>query len=186
MDLLEYKNYTVNISPQAFLVRPIREIYEADTSKNKESFYSQMSYMFFMCDPRSNYNYITDLSEREKVIKEQEGLPAKFKPSKKLLEAMEWYRKLTITTSVLLLEDTRKSIDKVRKFLTDIDLEETDDKGRPKYTINSFTSTIKLVPQLARDLIETERIIVKEQNEVTRARGGDENKTVFEDGFNLF
>ena len=45
-------------------MKPIRDIWEADKSKNKESFMQQMSFMFFMVDPRSTYSYITDLKER--------------------------------------------------------------------------------------------------------------------------
>ena len=43
-----------------------------------------MSYMYFMIDPRSTYNYIIDDNERSEQIILQEGLPKNFKPSKDL------------------------------------------------------------------------------------------------------
>jgi hypothetical protein len=61
-------------------------------------------------------------------------------------------------------------------------LDEEDDKGKPKYTINSITSALKQIPQLAKDLQETERTVIKEIEEVGRARGGNERKKAFEDG----
>lgn len=45
--------------------------------------------------------------------------------------------------SALLLEDTRVAVDKLRKLLREIDLDATDEKGKPKYTLNTITSTIK-------------------------------------------
>ena len=181
MKLIEYKDYRIVISDEAFLVKPIRELHEADTSAGKEYFLEQMSYLYFIVDPRSTYSYITDLEERSKAIIAQEGLAPTFSPSPQLLEAMEWYKKHTITTSTLLLEDTRLAIDKLRKFLRDIDLSALDDKGKPIYQPSTIATTIKQIPQLAKDLMETEKIVEKEIQEQGRARGGNQ-KHLFEDG----
>lgn len=184
MHLIEYENYEIKISPEAMLVKPIREIWEADKSANKESFLQQMSFMFFMVDPRSTYSYITDLSERAEEIIAQEGLPKDFSPSDKLREAMDVYEKHTITSSYALLEAAKIAVDKVGRFLRDVDLNTLDDKGKPVYTINSITSAIKQIPQLAKDLVEAEKVVAKEIEEKGRARGGN-NKTIFDDGFDV-
>ena len=184
MHLIEYDNYEIKISPEALLVKPIREIWEGDKSHNKESFLSQMSFMFFMIDPRSTYSYITDLAERAEEIIAQEGLPSDFKPSEQLKKAMEVYEKHTITSSYALLEAAKIAVDKVGKFLKDVDLNTLDDKGKPVYTINSITSAIKQIPQLAKDLVEAEKVVAKEIEEKGRARGGN-NKTIFDDGFDI-
>lgn len=165
-------------------MKPIREIWESDKSPNKESFLSQMSFMFFMIDPRSTYSYITDLSERAEEIIAQEGLPKDFNPSERLKKAMEVYEKHTITSSYALLEAAKIAVDKVGKFLKDVDLNTLDDKGKPVYTINSITSAIKQIPQLAKDLVEAEKVVAKEIEEKGRARGGN-NKTIFDDGFDI-
>lgn len=180
MKLIEYKDYRIVISDEAFLIKPIRELHEADTSAGKEYFLEQMSYLYFMVDPRSTYSYITDLEERSQTIIAQEGLAPTFSPSPQLLEAMEWYKKHTITTSTLLLEDARLAIDKLRKFLRDIDLSALD-KGKPIYQPSTIATTIKQIPQLAKDLMETEKIVEKEIQEKGRARGGNQ-KHLFEDG----
>lgn len=184
MHLIEYDNYEIKISPEALLVKPIREIWEKDKTKNKESFLSQMSFMFFMIDPRSTYSYITDLAERADEIIMQEGLPKDFKPTEDLKKAMEIYEKHTITSSYALLEAAKIAVDKVGKFLKEVDLNTLDDKGKPVYTINSITSAIKQIPQLAKDLVEAEKVVAKEIEEKGRARGGN-NKTIFDDGFDI-
>jgi len=70
------------------------------------------------------------------------GLPSSWKPDKLVIEAMEFYNKFK-PASALLLEDTRYAVDKLRKLLRDIDLAKTDDNGKPIYTLNTITSTIK-------------------------------------------
>lgn len=181
MHILEYNNYQIEPTQEAFLIKPIRDLYKADRSKTKDKFMTQMSVIYFLVDPRSSYNYIIDEKERLKAIIEQEGLPANFKIDKKLQEAIDIYRKHTTTTSYLLLQDTKLAIDKVRQFLRDVDLTLTDDKGKPLYTINSVTSAIKQIPQLAKDVIDAEKAITREIEEQGKLRG-TANKTLMDDG----
>ena len=181
MHIVEMVNYELVPTQECFLIKPLRQLFNADRSKNKEKFMQQLSVVYFMADPRSSYNYITDDAERLAIIKEQEGLPEDFKIDAKLEAAIENYRTHTVTTSALLLEDARLAADKIRKFLREIDLNAVDDKGKPKYQINSITSTLKQIPQVAKDLKETERMVELEIAEEGKARGGYE-KTVYEDG----
>ena len=125
-----------------------------DKSKTKEKFLQLMSVLYFYTDPRSSYSYITDDQERLKEIIIQEGLPNDFKIDKVLQEAIDIYKKHIITSSYLLLQDTKIAIDKIREFLRNVDLTDLDDKGKPKYTISSITQAIKQIPQLSKDIIE--------------------------------
>lgn len=181
MHILEFKDYEVIPTQEAFLIKPIRDLYNADRTKTKEKFMQQMSLLYFLVDPRSSYTYIIDEEDRFREILSQEGLPSNYKIDDKLQDAIEIYKKHVITSSYLLLQDTRIAIDKVRQFLREVDLNMLDDKGKPVYTINSVTSAIKQIPQLAKDLQEAEKIISKEIEEQGRARGGA-HKKLMEDG----
>lgn len=182
MKLIEFIDYEIKISDEALLVKPIRQLYNKDRSKSKELFLTQMSLLYFYTDPRSNYNYITDDKERLAAIIDQEGLPKDFKISKELQEAINVYSKLTQTSSSLLLQDSRLAIDKVREFLKTIDLKMTDDKGKPVYTINSVTTALKQIPQLAKDLVEAEKAVARDIEESGRARGKQGEKSLMDDG----
>lgn len=184
MHIIEYNNYTIEPTQEAFLIKPIRDLFNKDKSKTKEKFLQQMSVLYFYADPRSTYNYIVDDDERLQAIIEQEGLPKDFKITEDLDKALQEYKKHTITTSYLLLQDTKIAVDKVRQFLREVDLTAVDDKGKPLYTINSITQAIKQIPQLSKDLLEAEKIVSKEIEEQGRARGGN-NKTLFEDGISF-
>ena len=143
----------------------------------------QLSYMFFMVDPRSTYSYIIDLEEREKQIILQEGLPEDFTPSKDLVEAMEIYGKHTITASTRLLQATYSAADALKDELDNAKslLEERTDKGarvtKANDVIGVMEKLLKVIPQL-KDLEEKVNAEIKD---TTRARGGE--NSMFEDGF---
>lgn len=182
MHLVELVNYEVVPTQECFLIKPIRQLFNADRSKNKEKFMQQLSVMYFMADPRSSFNYITNEEDRLNTIIEQEGLEKDFKIDGKLKEAIDYYRLHVVTSGALLLQDARLAVDKVREFLRDFDLTTTDDKGKPVYTINTITAALKQIPQLAKDLKEAEKVVEKEIAEESKVRGGSD-KTVYEDGF---
>ena len=159
-------------------------LHNADRTQNKDKFMNFLSIVYFTYDPRSDYSYIVDDDLRLKEVCDSNGYDIP-KFSKQELECIELYKKLTTTISAKLLRSTKVAVDKVRKFLEDIDLTEVDDKGRLVYPINTVTAAIKQVPQLAKEVREAEKIVAKEIEEQGRARGGNENKKLFEDGVTL-
>lgn len=182
MKLLEFKNYEVVVAPEALLIKPIRKLYNADRTKNKEKFMQQISYIFFMVDPRSTYAYITDPQEREKDIIEQEGLPKDFKPSKDLQEAIEIYKKHTITSSALLLESTRIAVEAIAEDLRDTKnkLAERTDKGAAVTKINDVMASLDKALAFIPKLQDLERKVNSEIQDNSRARGTQ--NSLFEDG----
>lgn len=183
MKLFRYEGYKIVISEEAFALKVFRQIWNRDRTINKERAITELGFVYFMTDPRSDYQYIIDSDERAKAIIEDEGLPQDWKPDKLVQEAMEFYGKFK-PTAALLLEDTRYAVDKLRKLLRDINLEEKDDKGKPVYTLNAITATIKQVPGLAKDLDEAEKALASEMKNQGRMRGQGE-KTIMEDTLDI-
>lgn len=183
MKLFKYEGYKVVISEEAFALKVFRQIWNRDRSVNKDKAIMELGYIYFMIDPRSDYQYLVDENERSKAIIEGEGLPNGWKPDKVITEAMKFYSRFK-PTAALLLEDTRYAVDKLRKLLRDIDLNQLDDKGKPIYTLNSITATIKQVPSLAKDLDEAEKALASEMRSGGKMRGQGE-KTIFEDNLDL-
>lgn len=180
MKLIEFDGLEFKVADEAFLVRQIRELFQKDKSKKKEDFWRQISYLWFMCDPRSSYMYITDDIARSQEIKAQEGLPQDWEPSDELKEAMNVYRSQTVTSSSILLDGMRKGIDKLSRFLSDFDLNAVDKNGRPIYQVSTMTSALKQVPELAKALMEAEKSLAKDFASDEQARGNTQ-KAVGED-----
>jgi hypothetical protein len=181
--LFKYEGYTVTISEEALLLKPFRLIWNRDKSKNKEKALLELGFIYFYCDPRSDYQYLMDDDSRIKAIIEGEGLPTNWKPDKLVEEAILFYNKFK-PVAALLLEDTRLAVDKLRHLLRNIDLTQTDDKGKPIYTLNTVTATIKQIPSLVKELDEAEKALNSELKEIGKMRGQGE-KTIFEDSLNV-
>lgn len=172
MKLIEFDGQDFKVADEALLIRPVRELFQKDKSKKKEEFWRQISYLWFMCDPRSTYMYLTDEDARAKEIKIQEGLGEDWLPSPLLREAMDIYRKQTITTAAILLEGMRKGIDKLSAFLGDTTFSEK--------TVASMTSALRQIPELSKALVDAEKALAKDFDTDEKARGNAQ-KAVGED-----
>lgn len=179
MKLFKYEGYKIVISEEAMALMPFKRIWTRDRSTNKNRAISELGFIYFMADPRSDYQYIIDEESRKTSIKEGEGLPSDWEPDNLVLEAMEFYKTFK-PVSALLLEDTRVAVDKLRTLLREIDLGAVDDKGKPIYTLNTITATIKQIPSLVKDLNEAEAAIAKEIAQSNKVRGAQE-KSMYED-----
>lgn len=182
MRLLKYEGYTLTIEPEALTIKSIKNLWNRDKSKNKERALSELGYIYFMVDPRSTYSYITDMDSREEKIILEEGLPKGWKPDKVVQDAMKSYKDSIITTSYLLLEDTKFAVDNLRKYLRSMDFTETDDKGKPKYPVNTLATAVNQVADLAEKLMKAERTVAQEIVENSKMRG-QKDKSILEDGF---
>jgi len=161
-------------------LKPFKKLYKSDRSKDKSDFMDFLTIVYFTYDPRSDYSYIVDDNERLQEVCITNGLEVpKFTDLQ--LECINLYKKLTTTISQELLQSTKIAIVKVKEFLETVNLNTTDDKGKPIYTINSITTAIRQIPQLAKEVMEAEKTIAKEIQEQGRARGGN-GKTLMDDG----
>ena len=178
MKLLKYEGYNLSFEPEILTLKVFKKLHQRDKTKDKNKFLQELAFIYFYVDPRSDYMIYTDEEERFREIVEGEGM-SNFKIDKDIQAAIDYYKSFN-PTSALLLEDTRVAVDKLRKMLRDINLEEVDDRGKPIYTLNMVISTIKQVPSLVKDLDEAERAIAKEivQNDTVR---GAATKSMYED-----
>jgi hypothetical protein len=180
MRLITVENYELKVADEALLVKPIRKLWNQDRSAKKEQFYKQMSLLYFVYSPASNYSYIIDEKERLKEVMEQEGLQV-FKPSPEFKEAVEIYKKLNKTASSELLDDTRLIIEKMRQSLKNIDFDNLEEKDKVS-AINTITTVVGKMPKLIEDLSKAEKAVTKELEEQGKARGTQE-LTVGDMGF---
>ena len=180
MKLFRYEGYKVVISEEAFALKVFRQIWNRDRSVNKDKAIMELGYVYFISDPRSDYQYIVDEDERSKAIIEGEGLPSNWKPDKVVTEAIAFYKSLK-STSALLLEDTRAVIDNVRKTLRKFSFDDMEDKDRVN-AIKSVASTIATIPKLIKDLDEAEKAVTSEMQNTSGKVRGQKEKSIFEDG----
>lgn len=176
MRLLVYEGYNLTIDPMVLTLKPFKAIWVRDKTEKKDRAISEIAYIYFMEDPRSDYQYIIDRDERSKAIKEGEGLKPTWQPDGTVKEAMKLYASFK-TTSALLLEDTRALVDGYRNKLRDLtsDMSELDVKD-----VKELGAIIKQVPSMVKDLDEAERALAKEIAQSDKVRGAQE-KSIYED-----
>lgn len=176
MRLLTYEGYNLTIDPMLLTLKPFKAIWVRDKTEKKERAISEIAYIYFMEDPRSDYQYIIDRDERSKAIKEGEGLKSTWQPDGTVKEAMKLYASFK-TTSALLLEDTRALVDGYRNKLRVLtsDMSELDVKD-----VKELGAIIKQVPSMVKDLDEAERALAKEIAQSDKVRGAQE-KSIYED-----
>ena len=179
MKLFRYEGYNLTISEEAMMLKPFKDLWKRDKSKGKEKALQELAYIYFMEDSRSDYQIYIDKEERSTQIKLGEGIPDEWKPDRAVVAAQEFYASFK-SESALLLEDIRAAITKLREYIKTIDLNATDDKGKPIYTLNTYTATIKQIPELITSLDAAEKAISKEALTTDKVRGSVE-KAMFED-----
>lgn len=185
MKLFKFEDYKLVISEEALLIKDFAAIWKRDRTVDKKIALMELGYIYFLVDPRSDYSFILDETEKSEIIKKQEGLPSKWKPDDLVKSAIDTYKFLTQTTSSLMLHDVRAAMDKLRLYIRDLDLSETDKNDKPKYTLNSYTSALSGMPDLIEKLIKIEKIVHEELEETGRMRA-NKMKKVTEDGFANF
>ena len=176
MRLLVYEGYNLTIDPMALSLKPLKTIWNRDKTEKKEKAISEIAYIYFMEDPRSDYQYIIDREERSKAIKEGEGLKSTWQPDETIKEAMKLYASFK-TSSALLLEDTRALVDGYRNKLRDLTSNMTNLDVKD---VKDLGAIIKQVPSMVKDLDEAERALAKEIAQSDKVRGAQE-KSIYED-----
>ena len=172
MKLFKYEGYEVRVAPEALTLKPFKKLWTRDKSKDKEKAMMEMSFLYFYCDPRSDYQYIIDDEIRMDAVKEGQGLPEEWKPDAAVKEAIIFYRSFD-TTSAVLLRAAAEAVDKIQKLIKE--LEPNDTKSLKEYLM-----ALKLIPEVASMIQDAEKALNEEQ-EFGEAKGAME-KTLFDDG----
>lgn len=172
MKLITVDNYELKVADEALLVKPIRRLFNMDRSNKKENFYDQMSVLFFVYSPSSNYSYIVDEKDRLNEVLKQEGIKD-FHNTAEFKAAVDAYKSLNVTPSSILLADTNIVIDKMRNVLKSIDFDELEEDKKVN-AIKTVATVVSMIPKLVKDLSEAEKAVQKEIEETAAARGSQE------------
>jgi hypothetical protein len=172
MRLFKYEGYEVRVAPEALTLKPFKKIWERDKSKTKERALQELSFVYFYCDPRSDYQYIVDDENRLEAVKEGEGLPKSWKPDKDLEAAIELYRSFD-TSAALLLKAANEAVEKVRSLLTELEPDDTK-------SLKDYLTALKMIPEVATMLKDAEKSL-NDESQYGEAKGAIE-KTLFDDG----
>ena len=176
MNLFELDdNGTPIVAPIAYELRPFKKIIAEDRSINKSRAKAELAFVWFYCDYKSDFSSIIDENKKVSEITELLNLGAGWKITKRVTEAIDFYKEITVTPTVILLDQTKKTIHKLSEFLEGIDFNEEDNSGKPKYDMKKVVDTTTQIPKLIATLREIEAKVQEEQENIEKKiKGGKE------------
>ena len=172
MKLFKYEGYDVKVAPEALLLKPFKKIWDRDKSKTKEKAVMEFSFMYFFCDPRSDYQYIIDDETRMDAVKEGIGFAKDWKPDALLQAALDFYKTFD-TSAAILLRAAQDGVDKVQKLLKELSPDDTK-------SLKDYLIVMKMIPEVAAMIQEAEKKL-NDEEQFGEAKGAVE-KAMFDDG----
>ncbi len=172
MNLFELKNNKLVISPESLALKPFKELWERDTTKDKSKAIAEISLVYYMSDYKSDFQNILDEKQRFAVV--QQVLDLKdWKPDATIIDAMQLYKELQETPSMKILASAKNALSKLQNFFNIIDLGATDKSGKPKYNPKQLADTVAVLPKLIAGLNSLEDQVKKEvEAKNNKLRGG--------------
>lgn len=174
MRLFQRKDYRLTVDPLVFTIKSFKRLDARDRTVNKTQLEKELSFIYFVYDPRSDLQFIVDEQDRIEKAKEIIGLDGKFKIDADLQKAIDVYLSMTETSASLLIKDLKVGVEKLRNYLRDANVDDD--------TFDKYTKALKELIPLSQKLSETERTVIKEVEEISNARG-DRAMTILDSGF---
>lgn len=177
MSLLNLDGSQLIIKPEALSLKSIKTLWDKDKSESKEKAISELTYIYFVYDPRSDYQFITDEEERAAKVKEELGLRKNWAITKDLENAIETYKETCQTVSSKVLENFRKILEKMNNYMIETEIDEVG--------LDKVSNVINRLPDTIKKIQEAEQLVIKELEENDRLRG-EKYKKLCEDGFKFY
>jgi len=177
MKLFELHEWQLQVSPEAWGLLPFKKLLNKDKTEDKEIALKEMLFIWFLCDIKSDYQYIINYDARVEEIKKDLGLPKRWKIHKDLQAAIDFFVERSTTTSKKLLEDSKYIADKLSTRLKQF----VDEDELNIQSLSRVTSALKQMPEIVLAIQKTEGAVLKEQAEKSSSVGSQE-KALFEDG----
>lgn len=184
MKIFEMHDYSLTIAPEAWGLLPFKAILKKDKSRNKETAFKEMLFIYFYVDIRSDYMYITNDLEREKEIIKDVGLPEDWTMDRQVQEAIAFYRERSVSVIGKLYQDALKSVGDMSEYLriTDELLRERTNNGATVTTLPMITTAQEKLPKIMQNLKAAYKEVLAEQKELEGRTRGSRTMGLFEDG----
>lgn len=177
MKLFSYKGYKFTFSEEAYQLKPFKRIIDRDKSPEKEIALAELSFIYFYCDPRSDYMIYADKEERIKQIKIGQDMNEAWMPDGVVLDAIEFYESF-VPLSVTVLKSARKMAASLQALVDELNLNDRDENGRLKLKakeVKDWLDVAKQIPEVVKSLDEAEKTVAKDiAEQQARVKGGYE------------
>lgn len=184
MKLFEMKEFTLQVTDEAWGVTCFKTILKRDKNRTKEIAFKEMLFIYYYTDIRSDYVYIIDDKERCKEIIKDIGLPSDWKMDSVITDAINYYNSMSLSPIAKLYKSSLKAADDISKYLekTNELLEERTANGSVVNTLATITASLKSVPTIMKDLKAAYKEVLTEQKDMDGKTKGSRSFGLFENG----
>lgn len=163
----------VQLNPDILAVPIFNSIWSRDKGRGKPMANKELKYIVFLVDYRSPYKDLA-ANVREKTIrKDIFGPRSKWFPDDIILDAIEKYKQLQKTRHMRLLESVFKTEESITDYFENIDMNKTDDFGKPLYTMENIIRNMEKVGNVILSISKLEKQVQSELADLS-VRGGNE------------
>ena len=120
MKIFEIIGDNIKIIPEALMIKEFKCLWEADKRKSKEKVKQQLSYVYYFCDWDSPYAKYTEADRQEKIVNDLD-MKLEWVKIEDIKLAIIRYQEMTMTTSMLLLQDAKVAVNKLRGYFREVD-----------------------------------------------------------------
>jgi hypothetical protein len=166
--MFEVIDYVVKINPSSLNIPEFKEIWKRDKSRSKNTAYAELSYVYYVCDYKSEYRNYPYEDRIDKVFEDhcRNQIGEDWKPDAKVKAAMEKYEQMQVTPSLRFLSSVEKQLDGISNFLNGTIADEE--------TIKTIVDSIDKANKIILQLPKLKEAVKKEVSESTKIRGGGE------------
>ena len=169
------KEYQIEWEPQTLLIDEFSKIFKRDRTKGKTKANKELAFVWFFTDIKSDYQINTDPATRTEAIKADLKLEKSWKADKVVLEAIEFYDKMSTSITAKILKDSTYVAEELSNKMK-IAVKEDLDIGE----IGKLLDGIKKMPEVIKALQAAEKSVLQELKE-RRDKLGSKEKAMFED-----
>ena len=176
MNLFEYRNWKLEVKPEAFTVKAFKVLMDRDKSKDKKYGLEDLAYVYHMGDNLSPFASYLDESRRSEDVIKKVITRKDWKPDTEVVEAVKVYRELDETVTSKFLDSVKIALSKIDAYFRNFNVtEETDsaDMKRIHDMIGSSMDSVKSVRELEK--------LVKQDKETVDSFKGKQQGGFFND-----
>ena len=171
MNLFEFKENKVSVTPEALFIPEFAAVWDRDTSSRKEYALRELAYVYFLCDYNSVYQAYPEDVREEKIRKDLSDGTRRIKLSMYCESAVKRYKELQNTPTMEFLESVKKAMDKMTGYFNSVDFKERDLKGVPIYKPEIVTRCAKEAGSIVDSIDKLKKKVKLEVYESNLARG---------------
>lgn len=174
---MDLESFELTLEPEVLKIKEFAALFSRDRSKGKLVAQSEMMYVWFFSDFKSDFLQIIDEDERSTEVKASiEGLPKNWLPDDLVKAAHEKYVALSSTVASRMLSDAREILNNMSRYAK----EASKNLGDKDNDIGKIQSFVKDLPKIIDTLGKLEETVLREKDSSLTHRGSQE-KAMFED-----